>query len=108
MELFLPITALIIGSVLFTMSFRMLIQANPNERIPQLWGRPARHPGRIYVIRAAAIGFLFLAVFELSGSIGYASVLLVALAGLPAWALNILHNRRVARGQHGQGAGQPA
>lgn len=108
MELLLPTISLIIGSTLFTMSFRMLMQANPSERIPQLWGRPTRHPGRIYATRVAALTFLFLAVSGLSGSIGYFSVLLFVLGCLPACALNIAHNRRVARGQHGRPAEQPA
>lgn len=107
MELLLPVTLLIIGSILFTTSFRMLSQANPAERIPQLWGRPRRHPGRIYATRGAAVALMFLAVFGLSGALGYLSVLLLLLGFLPAGALNILHNRRVARGQLGHSAEQP-
>ncbi|TDS87804.1 hypothetical protein EV640_101600 [Nesterenkonia aurantiaca] len=107
-ELSPPVTALIIGSIVFTMSFRMLSQANPTERIPQLWGRPTHHPGRVYATRGSAVMLLFLAVFGLSRSMGYVSVLLLVLGCLPAWALHIRHNRRAAQTPHAHAAEQPA
>lgn len=107
MELFLPVTALIIGSILFTISFRMLSQANPTERIPQPWGRPTHHPGRVYAIRVAAVMLLLLAVFGLRGAMGYLGVLLLVLGCLPACVLNIPHNRRVARSPQGHLEEQP-
>lgn len=107
MDVFLPTLSLIIGAVVFTLSFHMVSQANPSERIPQLWGRPARHPRRIYAVRAAAIGLLLLGVAGWSSTLGYAGLLLLLPAFLPVMIMNVLHNRRVARGQRGQ-QGHPA
>lgn len=107
MDVLLPTLSLIIGAVLFTISFRMVSQANTSERIPQLWGRPARHPRRIHAVRAAAIGLLLLGVAGWSSTLGYAGLLLLLPAFLPVMIMNVLHNRRVARGQHGQ-RGHPA
>lgn len=83
------------GTILFALTFQQLRRANPNEKIPQVFGRPKHHPGEIYVYRAIAIVLLLLASLAWAEVLGLWSVLLIFLAGVPVGILNAQHNRQV-------------
>lgn len=95
MGLFLGSLAWLAGAVIFTLSFQRLRKANPQEKIPQFFGRPTHHPGKIYALRAAAAALLMLSAFAWSETLGYWAVGLIFLAAIPALVLNRQHNRAV-------------
>lgn len=96
MGLFLGSGAWLIGTVMFTLTFQQLREANPGDKIPQFWGRPRHHPGRVYVYRTVALFFLMLSAYFWLESLGYWALgLSFIVAAIPATVLNTRHNRRV-------------
>lgn len=62
------------GTILFALTFQQLRQANPNEKIPQVFGLPKHHPNEIYVYRAIALVLLLLAAQAWAEVLGLWSV----------------------------------
>lgn len=83
------------GTVQFALSFQQLRRANPDEKIPQFFGRPTNHPGEIYVYRAIALVLLVASSSAWAELLGFWSVLLILLGAIPTGILNVQHNRRV-------------
>jgi hypothetical protein len=81
---------------MFTLTFQQLRKANPDEKVPQFWGRPRRHPGKVYVYRAVALFLLMLSAYFWLEIVGYWALgLTFIIAAIPAAVLNTRHNRRV-------------
>jgi hypothetical protein len=80
---------------MFTVTFQQLRKANPDERIPQFWGRPKHLPGTIYFYRAVALFFLMFSSYAWLDAWGYWALGLIFIAAIPAAVLNSRHNRRV-------------
>ncbi|NWN88111.1 MAG: hypothetical protein HLX51_06165 [Micrococcaceae bacterium] len=83
------------GTVLFAVSLQQMRRANPDEKIPQFFGRPRNHPGEIYVYRAIALFLLLASSLAWAERLGFWSFLLVIAGATPAVMLNVQHNRRV-------------
>lgn len=79
---------------MFTVTFLQLRKANPDEKIPQFWGRPKHHPGEIYVYRGVALFLLMLSSYTWLDVLGYWALGLIFIAAIPATILNSRHNRR--------------
>lgn len=95
MDLFLGTIAWLAGTAQFALSFKQVSRANPNEKIPQFFGRPKSNPGEAYAYRAIAIILLMMAFFAWADLLGYWSVLLILVGAIPAAILNVRHNRQV-------------
>ena len=78
------------------LAFQQLRRANSENRIPQVAGRPQRHPREIYAYRAIGILLLLVGSQTWSSVIGLWSVALILVGFIPAFVLNIRHNRTVA------------
>lgn len=78
------------------LTFQQLRRANSENRIPQAVGRPQRHPGEIYAYRAIGILLLLVGSQVWSSVIGLWSVALILVGVIPAFLLNVRHNRTVA------------
>lgn len=83
----------IAGTFVFAASANMVVRANPTSRVPQWFGRPQRHPGRIYAVRIAALALLCASAVLLAAEVGVGAFLAVLLGGLPAVFLVHRHNR---------------
>lgn len=71
MDLFLGTLTGLAGTVQFAVSFQQARRANPDEKIPQFFGRPRHHPTEIYAYRVIALVLLlmsFTAWAEVNGS----------------------------------------
>lgn len=95
MGLLLGTFAWLAGAVQFALSFQQIRRANPDEKIPQFFGRPTNHPGELYAYRAIAMFLLMLSFFAWMDLLGIWAVLLILIGGVPAAILNIQHNRQV-------------
>lgn len=95
MDLFLGTIAWVAGSTQFALVFQQVARANPDEPIPQVWGRPRHHPGEIYIYRAIAVLLLVGAFLAWTEVLGIWAVVLILLGAIPAGVLNVRHNRRV-------------
>lgn len=93
MELLLGTLAWLAGTAQVVLSFQQLRKANPNEKIPQFFGRPKNHPGEIYAYRAIAIFLLMLSYLAWVDLLGYWAGLLILAGAIPAAILNVQHNR---------------
>jgi len=65
------------GTVQFALSSQQVRRANPDERIPQFFGRPRHHPTEIYVYRATALVLLLMSLTAWAQVIGMWAVLLI-------------------------------
>ncbi|MDX2358529.1 hypothetical protein [Dietzia sp. PP-33] len=95
MELVWGSLAWLAGTVQYTVAFHQMSRANPDEKIPQIFGLPRNHPGEIYVYRAVAVMLLMLSFFAWADLLGYWGVLLILSGTIPAAVLNARHNGRV-------------
>ena len=95
MGLVLGAVAWALGTTQFALTFHQVSRANPDERIPQFWGRPKHHPCEIYVYRAIAILLLVGASWVWADLLGACAALVLLLGTIPGCFLNMRHNRRV-------------
>lgn len=94
-HLFLGALAWLAGAAQFALAFHQVSRANPDEKIPQFFGRPKNHPGVIYFYRAVAILLLMLSFFAWANVLGPWAVLLILIGAVPVVILNVRHNRQV-------------
>lgn len=95
MGLFLGSLAWLAGTTQFALSFQQMRRANPEEKIPQFFGRPTNHPGEIYAYRVIAMFLLMLSFLAWIDLLGIWAGLLIFIGGIPAAILNVQHNRQV-------------
>lgn len=92
---FLGTLSWIAGATLLTLTVKQLRHANPHSRLPQFFGRPAHHPGDVYIYRAIALFLLTMAALAWKATLGYWAFALILLGGVPGSLLAARHNRRM-------------
>lgn len=80
------------------LAFQQLSRDNSEIRIPRVAGRPRHFPREVYAYRAIGILLLVVGSQAWSSVIGFWSVALILAGAIPAFVLNIRHNRTVAAG----------
>lgn len=83
------------GTALLTLTVRQLSRANPNSRLPQVFGRPVTHPGDIYIYRAIALFLLTMGALAWQTVLGYWAFALILLAAIPGSLVTARHNDHI-------------
>lgn len=88
--------ALFVASgVLATWSIVMLNRANPDTRVPWMFGSPPRVPWPAIGLRALGAGAGVLGAILLRALLGYWGPVLVVGVWIPAFVVQLAHNRSV-------------
>ncbi|MFK4335300.1 hypothetical protein ABH921_000372 [Kocuria sp. MT07] len=96
----LGICLIALGSALNFCAMRMVAAANPNSRLPMIFGRAPHHPRRpavFYLVLAASLGLLMWgSIWGFQEVDAWASAAVVVFM-MPSLFLTVRHNRGVAQ-----------
>lgn len=91
--------AVLVGIVLFWVSVKVVLEANPRSVVPLWLGSPPVAPRRAYAFRAAGVGSWMLGVLMVSTPGFFVALVVTSVLAIPMGVMMRRHHHRAAKAQ---------